>query len=248
MFRVWQKWIAHETGQLQPHVQITLDESARKPINTENDALREIRGIHAIDVGYKALKPHLARSKAQLSLPPPCVICRKTLPSDGEMSLVCPNTNCTAVGHVGCFAAASLSDDDESLVPIEGECPECGSHLRWIDLVKELSLRMRAPGQVDKILKEKKTAKAKANERSGSVLHIDHDSSEDEGGDIPDDNLMKDEWNYVSDSSENGIDERVAKSDPGTHLAPRDKFVPSFVSRTDPIIEDSDWDDAEVII
>lgn len=247
MFRVWQKWTAHQPQQLQSHVQVAMDESAQDPTNAENDAADRASGIHAIDVGYKTLKPHLEKSRAQLSTSPPCVMCHEPLPSDGSMSLICPNSSCNATGHLDCFATSFLREDEDSVVPIEGACPGCGSQLKWVDLVKELSLRMRAPKEVEKVLKERKIAKTKAANATLSGLHDDADPSDDEDEDPQDDAVMEDSWNYVSDSSESDVDEKKIRSDTSVYLGRPAKAQVLFANQTDPIIEDSDWDDAEVL-
>lgn len=47
-------------------------------------------------------------------------------------------------------------EDREVVVPIQGRCPQCGGHIQWVDMMKELSLRERGAKEVEALLKVKK--------------------------------------------------------------------------------------------
>lgn len=59
---------------------------------------------------------------------------------------------------------------------------------------------------------------------------------------------MEDDWNYVSDSSGPNIDDRILQSDPSPQLKHPGGDALLFTTRSEPSIEDSDWNDAEVVI
>lgn len=243
---MWQKWTTHEPKALPARIIITLDEPSRNSKDADCDIQSE-SGIYALDVGYTALKSHLEKSRALLSDSPPCIFCHKPLRADGAMSIVCPEGGCEAVGHVDCFASSFLKDDAHSLVPIEGDCPSCATKLQWVELVKELSLRMRAPKDVDKILKVKKPRGVKAAGLAASRDGVDGDMSEEEDR-VEDELLANDDRNYVSDGSESDIDDRIVQSDPSPRFKLTGGYTSNFAAQSEPLIEDSDWDDADVVI
>lgn len=52
-------------------------------------------------------------------------------------------------------------DEDQALVPLEGKCKDCGGTMLWVDIVKEVTLRMRGAKEVDRLLKEPKKKASK---------------------------------------------------------------------------------------
>jgi structure-specific endonuclease subunit SLX1 len=142
-------------------------------------------------------------------------------------------------GHLSCLAP-SFSGVAENLVPTTGDCPGCGAKLRWIDLVKELSLRMRGEAEVQKIFKIRKPRGTKKGDAAVAAIPLAEDGSEDE-------EMADDDVPYLSISADSEIDdaEPAAKSHAMTrHVefrAPKRAPAPNL------FIEDSDWDDAEIV-
>ena len=244
---MWQKWTAHESHELPSHMRVTIDTSADSSAKTDGEVSNGSCGIHALDVDYKPLKSHLEKSKACFNTPISCTFCNQGLPPDGAMSLLCPSQGCSIAGHLDCFASSFLGGDSRSLVPIDGKCPGCGSALRWIDLVKELSLRMRAPKEVEAIMKPKKSRGTKKADQSLAAIgmnELSEDGDDDAQGDLP----MEDGWDHISDDSEADVGPHVANSDPGTRFRYPAGLDTKLTVLSEPLIEDSDWDEAEVVL
>ncbi|QIX02223.1 hypothetical protein AMS68_007740 [Peltaster fructicola] len=122
-----------------------------------------------------------------------------------------------------------------ALVPTEGQCPKCADKLIWIELVRELSLRMRGEVEITKLFKPPRTSKKKtmADQDDEDVLP----GAEDE--ELEDEDV----WHNLSQSSMD-IDELVTPEKPATRTTHRRR---AFKVASDQIIEDSDWDEAEVL-
>lgn len=50
----------------------------------------------------------------------------------------------------------------EDIIPITGVCPRCKGEVVWGDLMKEMSLRIRGPKEIEKLLKKPRKRKARA--------------------------------------------------------------------------------------
>jgi structure-specific endonuclease subunit SLX1 len=62
------------------------------------------------------------------------------------------------MGHVDCWSRHALKDDEENnILPDMLQCPSCGGGIRWGDMMKELSLRVRGGAEIEKLLKSKRT-------------------------------------------------------------------------------------------
>ena len=118
------------------------------------------------------------------------------------------------------------------MVPTTGQCAGCGTELRWIDLVKELSLRTRSEAEVQKLFKVRKPRGTKQNGAAETTAPVVDEPSQDE--DLPDDDVP-----YLSLSDESELSKPTITS--------RSFPAAATTFSADPFIEDSDWDDAEVI-
>ena len=119
-------------------------------------------GVHALPLDYKPLKDYVekARNIFTFEREGSCVHCAEEMPSGTGLYAVCPNEECEAVGHLTCWSRHMLSGDDKSaILPTQGTCPSCKGWVRWGDMMKELSLRVRAPKEVDKLLKKRRQVK-----------------------------------------------------------------------------------------
>ncbi|EMC93774.1 hypothetical protein BAUCODRAFT_47071, partial [Baudoinia panamericana UAMH 10762] len=163
VFRVWSKWTSQHLERLRPGISVALDDCARS--HSDNHILNPDRptGISAIDVTYRTLKPHVDKSRRLFDNAEwvNCAVCAEGLPASGASTLICPTEGCNAMSHVECLSARFLAveHDQDAIVPISGSCPGCGSQLQWVDLVKELSLRMRGPKQLEALFKARRKAK-----------------------------------------------------------------------------------------
>ncbi|KAK5137708.1 hypothetical protein LTR08_007279 [Meristemomyces frigidus] len=248
VFRVWTKWTKTQVEKLRPGIEVLLGDASRRAGVVESSEPTDATGIYALDVGYSGLKPHIEKSQEAFENAEwlHCVICSKGLPANGTATLVCPKEGCRALSHVECLSAAFLQagKHHDAIVPTIGSCPSCGTRLQWVDLVKELSLRMRGEKEIAVVFK--KTRKTKKQAESAALDDASDVSAEDEEMDDP---LPEEEdWHELPESSDEDIANPVVQSDP----IPASKSA-SFKRRaqappySEPVIEDSDWDEAEVL-
>lgn len=129
------------------------------------EARPETQALYAIDVDGAGLKPQLQRSTFLLdgTRTVSCAVCSKGMDVSTTMILVCPNQDCNATSHLSCLAQGFLQSDEEvgTLVPRNGSCPSCSSSLRWIELVRDLSMRTRGQAELEKLFREKSKRKPK---------------------------------------------------------------------------------------
>lgn len=121
-------------------------------------------GIHALPLDYEPIKDYVAKGKDVFDFEREgsCVVCSEPMsPSEGIYAL-CTNSGCEGVGHLSCWSRHMLpvSEQEGSIIPVEGECPKCQGHVRWGDMMKELTIRLRGTKERDKLLGKKRRAKS----------------------------------------------------------------------------------------
>jgi structure-specific endonuclease subunit SLX1 len=143
-------------------------------------------GIAALDIDYAREKESVqkAREIVDFEREGTCNICHEALEHGQGLYTICPSSGCESVTHMTCLSRHFLKnhkseEDKEILIPISGNCPSCKTPLRWIDVVKELSLRLRGQREVEKLLKVKRARKEKGN-GSSEVLDLVDDEYEEE--------------------------------------------------------------------
>ena len=62
-------------------------------------------------------------------------ICKENILFD-KVTSVCKCLNCNVLNHAVCLANFFLKKSSPQLIPVEGNCPKCDSHLMWSDLIK----------------------------------------------------------------------------------------------------------------
>lgn len=247
---MWLRWTTKQFEKLRPGIDVIMDESSCTAKSGEAELLPpdELpRGIHALDVGYHGLKPQLEKCREVFdeNTVTKCSICRSRTPATGVGTLICPSENCRTASHLQCLSSAWLGAEGESaknaMVPTSGSCPTCHTKLMWVNLVKDLSLRMRGEKEIKAIFKPKRGKKTTA----AAAEESDESPSED---DLLDDPLpQEDEWHQLLDSSDDDeVGTRNAKSDPAPRAA-RFKKAKVAQSYSEPVIQDSDSDGAEIL-
>lgn len=63
-----------------------------------------------------------------------CFLCNSEV--DEKQSVKCINPNCSCVCHLICLAKHFVGNED-SLLPVEGNCPSCGLEVLWGDLIRK---------------------------------------------------------------------------------------------------------------
>ncbi|KAJ5495261.1 Structure-specific endonuclease subunit slx1 [Penicillium diatomitis] len=208
--------------------------------------------VSGLPVDYTNLEGYLEKSKFLLedTTDNECSLCNAPILPTREQIVVCSQDECRGAHHLLCLSDAFLKGTPGSdiAVPISGACPTCGCVVQWTLMMQELSLRNRGENAVLAILdkKARRDRKARAAEAS-SRRHIaneaevmvnerDHQTRQhSENASMDDDNLLSEDW-YEGLDLESDTDHRV----PGNGIA-------SPPTRLEIVIEDSEWDDAEII-
>ena len=222
-----------------------------------------MNGIEAIDATYAPVKDHLDIS---LFLLAPgevvqCSVCNQRVSISEQVAVVCPEKNCHSAAHMTCVSQNFLAEEGSSeLVPVTGKCPKCRKSLRWADLVKEATLRLRGEKEISRLMRKSRRRKGKAVQLvAGACSEAEEEDSDDadlDGGlraeDVADEPLRHEAENEFSwDDDDDDAASVISKASTSSRLSkpsesprkPPFKFPPTL----DIVIEDSDWEGAEVL-
>ncbi|TVY26925.1 Structure-specific endonuclease subunit slx1 [Lachnellula hyalina] len=221
------------------------DESGSSPKNKKR---KTTHGIAALPIDYTNQKTHVVIGKeiVEFEREGSCKICKRNLEHDAGIYTICPSPGCESVTHLTCLSKHFLRGDEETLVPIKGHCPSCNTELRWVDVVKELSLRMRGQKEVEKLLKVKRARKTKG---SASQVAVESSDGEDDEDEIMEEfvpgtqGMVADYWRAIDDTD--GSDAESITSN--ISLAKTTSLHASKPGALGTVIEDSDWDDMDVL-
>ncbi|KAL8970883.1 MAG: hypothetical protein Q9183_001311 [Haloplaca sp. 2 TL-2023] len=223
--------------------------------------------IEDIDVTYSSLKPHLEKSVALHTDAGPtmCAVCNNAVRMLKSTVLTCSSESCPAAFHMACLAkqASGNEQGSEDLIPFDVHCPLCQKRYQWNDLVRELSLRMRGGEGLSRPVQDSRARKSKAATASASRKNLGDADRLDpqtgssradlENGDTiadmlimeSDDAPLSDGWNEIGDDDDYlsvGSAHSRASSRPGSPLR-----LTSEPPKLKTVIEDSEWDSAEVL-
>jgi len=221
-------------------------------------------GVDGLDVGYGRLKEHLEKSVFLLAEDEEtdCAVCRNPLGPASKMSLACPRDGCRAAFHMNCLATKFLNDrrGDEILIPILGYCPGCKAELQWIDLVREMSLRVRGKKEVAQLMKkprERTTKKSKTTALPAQGVEskdLEDDHSPEDTHTVPvaaeTDDSLPDDWHYQEDDdmmSTTSVGSVRSDSVETMNPTKHSSTVPRFI-KLGAVVEDSEGDDAEDLV
>ncbi|GAB7364269.1 hypothetical protein MBLNU230_g4817t1 [Neophaeotheca triangularis] len=203
----------------------------------------ESQGVGELEVGYVGLKGVLEKGRARFGSEKEekCGVCRESCPDDGNATVFCPSEGCEMCAHLDCLSARFLAEEGSqgAIVPTQGRCPSCKTELQWVDLVKELSLRMRGEKEVAALFKKPRAKKGKA---------VASDVEDDDG--LEEEPLPEeDEWNILVGSSD--VEQEVGGSALTSDRSPHRKFLTPVkkgkAQAFEPIVDESDWDEAQVL-
>ncbi|KAK3377569.1 hypothetical protein B0H63DRAFT_220747 [Podospora didyma] len=122
-------------------------------------------GIHALPLDYEPIKEYVAKGQAvfEFEQEGDCVVCQQPITSGEGIHAICSNNTCEGVGHLSCWSRHLLTASEgtgtsssDNIIPIQGECPKCHGEVKWSDMMKELTLRLRGRKEVEKLLKTKR--------------------------------------------------------------------------------------------
>jgi len=142
--------------------------TATEDIEGEEEGAKPGWGIHALPLDYEPIKDYVAKGQSifEFERQGDCVVCRETIDPEkeggGGLHAICTNDGCEAVGHLLCWKrhfmprTTTSEGDDDDILPIQGRCPKCHGEIQWVDMMKELTLRLRGKTEVQKLLKTKR--------------------------------------------------------------------------------------------
>lgn len=246
--------------------QASKEEKARKKEDRiPKQAALNLARISSLDISYSVLRYQITKGlEIGLEGSASCGVCTQVLESEGSTLLVCPQIDCGAAFHIACLARTFLGKEQEmSALPTSGACPKCSANLRWIDLVKELSLRTRGAKELDRLLKKPRSRRTRTKSfenglSSQIVVEETDDDYDDEvrSNEFDEDKLpgpsayeesLPDDWHQPEDDDDamsvTSIHSAISSSQ---ELSSPYQSRPSS-SRLKAVIEESDWDGAEVL-
>lgn len=276
VFKAWQRADAKTTLKVRPGIRIALDESVkdirtgiRDGILVELPDTQHTTGVYALDVTYQPAKLGLEKSRkllAQNCLS--CSVCEGAFDSSAAMTLVCPEDACRSVAHMACLSNSFLAEEGRSdvIVPTQGSCPACKETLSWPDLVRDLSLRVRGEKEVAALFKPPRGRKKKPGEETDNMpvaedasdaesnnIDVASDDDMDGGIIVPPQGLAVDEISVANEAvPDNDLDWHCVDDDVDEIMLskaahPGDKALKTSGNKSEIIIEDSDWEEAEVL-
>jgi structure-specific endonuclease subunit SLX1 len=155
---------------------ITISDSEEQ--DSETEEAEEITGklkygVHALPATYDHLRAYIAKGDDvfRFEREGSCVVCREKLESGRGLHALCSNDGCEGVGHLSCWSDHLLADerrnraadaraDEEPILPVQGVCPKCHGPVQWSEMMTELTLRVRGPEEVQRLLRKKPRATA----------------------------------------------------------------------------------------
>lgn len=220
-------------------------------------------GIASLTLTYAPQKRHVEKSRAIIDseFEGTCAICGHSIGHNRGIYAVCPHPGCESVSHLTCLSKSFLeaesrepirsrgssnTEDGLALIPLEGRCKDCGGTIKWIDVVKEATLRIRGAKEVERLLKEpKKKASKVPTPRKRKPIYENASTSTQASSDtdeLKDDNDSLDELDELEDGNpqdEGGDDLDVTEDEARFYAASRSDVAAGkwFV------IDDSDDDD-----
>jgi structure-specific endonuclease subunit SLX1 len=186
VFRLWEKYTLTMSPPLRKSITVRLT-PAELPVAPTDGSTEKLGDkiptvIRTIAVAYEDCKAHVEKSRALLGDEKihACGVCKKDLDTSSLLCSVCPLETCRTVSHMACLSRKFLAEEgnQEALIPVEGTCPGCRTPIKWITLMKELSLRIRGEQEIEAMFKVKRPRKANCVSESESVAP--EDLAEDE--------------------------------------------------------------------
>lgn len=264
----WEKIRKKTGGELRDGLRVSLDQRKVAPsmavdgtfVDPQTGRKRKhtpsgVGGIEGLDVSYSSLQMHVRKSVRLLAEPVTkrCSVCANDLETASSMVVACPADECSAMFHMACITQQRSAD---SILPVSISCPHCRSEHMWVDLVKELSIRVRAGKDLVQLTRVPRKPNAAASlalvadsadtDAAGVVQRfengladIDHLTKDAEDDPLPDD------WHKLDEDSD---DQSVASTSTGLLNRAGSPVKPTKRRGQLPVvIEDSEWDSAEVL-
>ena len=284
VYENWQHWNKTVDSSIRDGIKVSLDmKQSEETINTGNlprstqakgKQNREVLGkggVEGLDVGYNELKDHIEKSISCLAEHEAfkCAICAKEMGPKLATALFCNQGTCRTVSHLTCLAARFVEDEgaNAAVTPVSGKCPGCKEKVLWIDMVKELTLRLRGEGKVVQMMRKPRAPsirvpKTKVPKMNNAAVSLEAHALPQENVAESDEVLIEaelsaldtsdeslpDDWHHQVDDDDDimtAMSSHVAHTD-GVEVASPTKGS-STSQKLPAVIEDSDWDDADLL-
>ena len=262
LFEGWRAWCDSREEQVRDGIKISVDPlwdgngklmKSIRTINEDNGYLTaqlNIEQLEQIDVTYAPYKAHVEKSMTLLADKETvaCSLCFERLYSKHMAVLICPESTCRTVTHMSCLAEHfSGGTETQSIVPDNGTCPGCHKRLAWIDLVKEMSLRVRGEKETAVLMKKSRKEKLKVEEpRIAGNRDLDKNEGQEADGLEPEDEHLDNDWlpGTTDDTDDAMSVSSVASGLSETACKPAERHESARLSV---VIEDSDWDGVQAL-
>lgn len=243
VYRVWQTWCDRVDGRIPDHINVRLDlkdeQTTITSATTESRAKRRKEdlvgkgGIEGVDATYASLRPVLEKGpfvldkEEQLN----CNVCESQLALERDLIVICPHGACRGLSHVTCLseqllARAEGQADAQPMLPTSGKCPSCQKEVQWVKLMREMTLRVRGPKEVQKVLRKKEL---------GATAGM---SDDENGNDSDDEADVLDADNAAHDFEDE--DDAMSVSSVDSRHSSRTTFSAIQCRKLDIVVEDSD--------
>ncbi|CAG8002194.1 unnamed protein product [Penicillium olsonii] len=242
VYRVWRAWNDRVDSRLPPNIKIILDGDnlATVPNAKQTTELEPAGCINNLSVDYTRLEDYLDKSMFMLEDPEDllCTVCKKPVAPTTEQIVVCPHLECRGTSHLLCLSSHLLdaTGEPDLLVPAQGSCPLCKNTVQWSTMMRELSFRNRAEKEARAILrKREKRLRKESTSETRSVPRATSIEPRTQLEEPAQDELSSnwfEELDLESDSDFEGRQKNHSTRPP---------------SNLEIVIEDSDWDDAELV-
>ncbi|KAF3407343.1 Structure-specific endonuclease subunit slx1 [Talaromyces pinophilus] len=193
----WQRWTDRADGLLPDTIHVELDFRAEGA--SVLDSNLPANDMTHIDATYSGIQEHLEKSKSLVNDSArriSCEVCKEQLSPQSDIVVVCSQRHCHAVSHVNCLSQLFLNDEGSSgLLPTFGECPACKREVKWVTLMKELSMRLHGAKIATKLLKRERKSKENTEGRKSSKTSKKAKTDDDILGDDYED--LDEDWMNV---------------------------------------------------
>jgi len=260
----WLKWCKTAREPIRSSIPIITDfppvvvEDSEDNGSPKSKKPKATHGIAALDIEYLGAKQHVLKGKeiVEFEQEGACTVCQADLEHEAGIYSICPAPGCDSVTHLTCLSKHFLKNDESSIVPVQGNCPSCNTELMWVDVVKELTLRMRGRKEVEKLLKVKRARKGTTSSQAMVDSDDEDELSEEEMLEEArkfeavnpwiNEPALGDSWDAIPASGEDSDNSSVVSIAPIPKAKKQGEVAPYKSSQGvwKTVIEDSDWDDA----
>jgi len=256
---VYQKWRAYSdkaVPQISPEVKILLDFQnvvAQQQKGDHTDLGAALARVRHVDPSYAPLKDFLEKSRTVLdpSEGHECSVCRETLDIEQDLIAICSKGKCLSTSHITCLSDLFLKEtgQEESLLPSGGKCPECKSRLDWPTLMKEATLRLRGQKQIGDILKKgrKKRRVTTVAEIAAELDDNANDELDDEDDKLTAANIAEVDGDLIEEEDEDDATSVTSAGSRKSYASSLASARRSTSRRPERVIEDSEWDEVEIL-